>query len=178
MWKKDEAPSQPSTHSSAHPAPDAVERAPRMPRSSTPEVAVVGRKIRLKGEVTGEEDLVIEGHVEGSINLGSQAVTVGPDGQVNASIVGRTITVEGRIEGNVVAEEQIILRSSAKVEGDLMAPRVTMEDGAVYRGSIDMGDVATRPGAGGVRNPREPRTKEVQFQKAAASSIPAKSPTE
>ena len=172
MWKKDEAP---STHASASPDPVPVERRPR-PRSPTLEVAVFGRKIKLIGEVTGQEDLVVEGHVEGSINLGSQAVTVGAEGRVDASIVGRTITIKGKVQGNLAAEEQIILLSSATVEGDIRAPRVTMEDGAIFRGSIDMGDIATRPGTDSVRKPLEPRTKEVRPSKGSASAGPAKPP--
>ena len=131
----------------------------------------VGQKIRLKGEITGDEDLLIEGQVEGSVVLRSHAVTIGEEGEVKASIVGRTITVKGSVTGNLTADEQIILHSSATVEGDLTAPRVMMEDGATFRGGIDMGTPSAPPG--GARNRKAapaPRAKGSQQKKAAASS--------
>lgn len=104
--------------------------------------AVIGSSIRIRGEVSGDEDLVIQGRVDGSVDLDQNTVTVGPDGEVTADITGRTITVEGRVEGDLTAEEQIVLRSSARVEGDIRAPRVVLEDGAHFRGGVQMGDAA------------------------------------
>ena len=137
----------------------------------------VGQKIRLKGEITGEEDLLIEGQVEGSVVLRSHAVTVGEEGEVKASIVGRTITVKGSVKGNLTADEQIVLHSSATVEGDLTAPRVMMEDGATFRGGIDMGTTSSRPsGAPARKAAPAPKARESQQKKAAVSSGPAGHP--
>jgi cytoskeletal protein CcmA (bactofilin family) len=101
--------------------------------------ATIGPSIVIKGEVSGSEDLLIQGRVEGSVALALHAVTVGGGGRVKADISGRVITVEGDVEGDLEAEEQIVLRGSAKVEGDLRAPRVVLEDGASFRGMVDMG---------------------------------------
>src|SRR5690606_8893300 len=81
--------------------------------------ARIGRSITLRGDVSGEEDLVIQGRVEGSVALQQHAVTVGSDGEVNASITGRVVTIEGRVVGNIDGGEQVTLRSSAYVQGDI-----------------------------------------------------------
>jgi cytoskeletal protein CcmA (bactofilin family) len=111
--------------------------------------ATIGPSITIKGEVSGNEDLLIQGRVEGSIDLKERAVTVGPDGKVNADIDGRVVTVEGKVEGNLQALEQVILKSSARVQGDIKAPRVVLEDGATFRGMVDMGDPSQEEGTRG-----------------------------
>lgn len=117
------------------------EQAPGASRTGNGQ-AVIGSSIRIRGEVAGDEDLMIQGRVDGSVGLDQNTVTVGPEGEVTADITGRTITVEGRVEGDLTAEEQIVLRSSARVEGDIRAPRVVLEDGAHFRGGVQMGDAA------------------------------------
>jgi cytoskeletal protein CcmA (bactofilin family) len=140
MWKKDEqqkgATVQPET-------PTIRERT--SPRPTGGERATIGRSITIRGEVTGDEDLVIQGKVEGSVNLEQHSVTVGPDGEVKADISGRVITVEGRVEGDLRATEQVVLRSSARVAGDISATRIMLEDGAYFRGGVDMGEKGERP---------------------------------
>lgn len=141
MFRKDEAPTQ-------TPAPRSEEtplRERAAPPPSAAERATIGRSITIKGEVTGDEDLLIQGRVEGSVDLKQHSVTVGPEGEVKASIVGRVVTIEGRVEGNLSADEQVILRSASSVEGDISAPRVVLEDGARFRGGVDMGEA---PGQG------------------------------
>lgn len=144
MWKRDEAesptPSAPKVNERT-PAPEA--RKPPEARSGTAamgETASIGRSITIKGEVTGDEDLLIQGRVDGSVELKQNALTVGEDGRVKANITARVITVEGEVEGDLKAKEQVVLRSSARVQGDLTAPRVVLEDGATFRGLVDMGD--------------------------------------
>jgi cytoskeletal protein CcmA (bactofilin family) len=88
--------------------------------------------------VSGDEDLMVQGRVEGKIKLTKHNVTVGPDGRVKADIHGRTVVIEGQVEGDVRGEEQIILRHTARVEGTIASPRVTLEDGAMFRGGIEM----------------------------------------
>lgn len=144
MWKKDEEPStQPSSES----------RTPSITaqRSSSTggSRATIGPSISIKGDVTGSEDLLIQGQVDGSVSLGKHAVGVGSEGRVKANIVGRVITIEGRVEGDLTAEEQIILRGSAQVHGDIKAPRVVLEDGATFRGLVDMGTTSTKASAAG-----------------------------
>lgn len=127
--------------------------------------AVIGSSISIKGEVAGDEDLVIQGRVDGSVELDQNTVTVGPDGDVTADIAGRVITVEGHVEGDLTADEQIVLRSSARVEGDIRAPRVVLEDGARFRGGVQMGDAAEggdgkgRSGSSGTKKSSVPAGK-------------------
>jgi cytoskeletal protein CcmA (bactofilin family) len=135
MWKKEEDQSpRPVT-----PAPSVT--TPEPPRAPTGRVgfATIGPSIVIRGEVSGDEDLVIQGQVDGSVTLGRHAVTVGNGGRVKAGITGRLITIEGAVEGDLKAEEQIVLRGTARVRGDLNAPRVVLEDGASFRGLVDMG---------------------------------------
>jgi cytoskeletal protein CcmA (bactofilin family) len=108
-----------------------------MPKPKTP-VAVIGPKITFKGELTGEEDLVIMGTVEGSIDLKGNHLTIASQGVIKANVSARTITVEGKVEGDIVATERISVKSASNVKGNLKAERVTLEDGAKFRGSIDM----------------------------------------
>jgi len=106
--------------------------------------AMIGPSITIKGDVSGDEDLVIHGRIEGKVNLAQHNVTIGPEGRVKADVHGRTVVVEGEVEGNLRAQEQIILRHTAKVEGSIAAPRVSLEDGAVFRGGIEM-DASGKP---------------------------------
>lgn len=142
MWKKDDMP-EPSNPMRPEPAASGYDRG-SVPRTSTGERATIGRSITINGEVTGDEDLLIQGKIDGSVNLKQHAVTVGPEGEVRANITARVAVIEGRVEGNIDAEEQVILRSTARVQGDLTAPRVVLEDGARFRGGVDMGESVER----------------------------------
>jgi cytoskeletal protein CcmA (bactofilin family) len=142
MWKKDETPEQ-ATEPRREPPRETRERSGSTPPAGGPPAAI-GRSIRIRGEVSGDEDLLIQGHVDGTVNLGQHAVTVGSEGEVKADITARLVTVEGRVVGDLTAQEQVILRGSARVEGDITAPRVVLEDGAQFRGGVDMGEPAGR----------------------------------
>ena len=106
--------------------------------------SVIGRSISIKGEITGNEDLLIQGQVDGSVELKKHSVTVGIDGVVKANISSKFVTVEGKVEGNLSAEVQIVLRSSASVQGDITSPRIVLEDGGLFRGGVDTGEGAER----------------------------------
>lgn len=134
MWKKnDEERPQSSGQPSPPPRPAAEPR-----RASSGNRAVLGESIRVEGEITGSEDLLIEGEVDGRVDLQDQSVTVGRNGRVKADIHGNTLIVEGRVQGNLFASEQVAVRSSGEVRGNITSPRVTLEDGAKFKGSIDM----------------------------------------
>jgi len=138
MWKRTDDPNAPASY---QPEPEPAAAAPRRNNpapSAAGGRAVIGPSIRINGDLSGEEDLVIEGRVEGKVDLKQQSVTVGPSGRVKADIFGRTITVEGEVRGNLVADEQITVRRTGQVHGNLTAPRVSLEDGAKFKGSIDM----------------------------------------
>jgi cytoskeletal protein CcmA (bactofilin family) len=144
MWKKEGVPD-PSPVQRVEPMPTVGPVSDRIaqPRTSE-ERATIGRSITIRGEVTGDEDLLIQGRVEGSIRLEQHAITIGREGEVKADVAARVITVEGSVHGDLLAEEQVVLRSSAVVEGDISAPRVVLEDGARFRGGIDMGESLER----------------------------------
>jgi len=105
--------------------------------------------------VTGDEDLLIEGSVEGSVDLKQHAVTVGSEGRVRAGITGRVVTVEGTVHGDLRADEMVVLRSTAQVEGDITAPRVVLEAGASFRGAVDMGDGLPKASSEGARGAKD-----------------------
>ncbi len=102
------------------------------------ERAIIGPSISIKGTLAGEEDLIIQGQVEGKIDLKKNNVTVGKNGRIKADIYGKVISIEGEVEGNLFGEEKIVLRQSGVVGGNMTAPRVNLEDGAKFKGSIDM----------------------------------------
>lgn len=100
--------------------------------------AVIGKSVVIKGEVSGSESLYIEGKIEGVINLPGNRVTVGPNGQVAAAVTAREITVHGSIVGNVDAIDRLHVRSEGSLTGDVIAHRLTVEDGAFFKGKIDI----------------------------------------
>jgi cytoskeletal protein CcmA (bactofilin family) len=136
IWKKSEA-EETSNQPQTQPQPPAAP-ASRNQTQSSKERALIGPSIEIKGDMRGAEDLHIEGRVDGKIDLPQCGVTVGKSGRVNADITSRTIVVMGEVNGDMFGEEQIILRQSSTVHGNLFAPRVTLEDGAKFKGSIDM----------------------------------------
>jgi len=121
------------------------EPAPTSTRSSSPgssgnsgQPSTLGPSISIKGTLKGAEDLRIEGSIEGTIRLDKQSVLVSKSGRIKADIFGRKICVEGEVKGNLFGEREIIIRPSGKLEGNITAPSVTLENGAKFRGSIDM----------------------------------------
>lgn len=110
--------------------------APR--RADSGQFAVIGRSIQINGDVKGDEDLVIEGDVSGTIELRNNSLTVGKEGSINANVYARSITVDGDTNGDLYASERIAIRATANVKGNLLAPRVALEDGARFKGSIEM----------------------------------------
>lgn len=129
MWKKNESPSPPISR--AEPTP---------PRSQdlSARTARIGSTLSVKGDVTGDEDLVIEGRVKGNISLRKHSVTVGESGNVEADITARSIRVAGIVKGNLSGEELVVLLKTGRVEGNIAAASVTLENGATFKGSIDM----------------------------------------
>lgn len=106
--------------------------------SDSQPTAVIGPKIRFKGELVGEEDLLVQGQIDGTIDLKGNNLTIGEQGVVKANVLAQTITIEGTVEGDVFGQERIFIRSTSNVKGNLVAERVTLEDGAKFKGSIDM----------------------------------------
>ncbi len=133
MWKKKE---------NEQPTPETVQRPePPVPRSATPrrsDRAVVGPTLKIQGEISGEEELVVQGQIDGKIVVKGQGVTVGKSGRVKADIHARVIRIEGKVRGDLFGEQEVIIETSGDVEGNLIAPSVRLENGSRFKGSIDM----------------------------------------
>lgn len=99
---------------------------------------MIGPSITIKGEVSGDEDLLIQGKVEGTINLNDNELSVGESGKVQADIKAKIIKIEGEVTGDITGNEKVVISKSGNVRGNIVAPRVTLEDGAIFKGSIDM----------------------------------------
>ena len=110
-------------------------------------IAMIGASIRIKGDVSGEESLVIQGHVEGAINLKRNKLIIGQEGKVTAKIHAHTITIEGTVKGDIFGEERVIVKKTGNVHGNISAPQVSMEEGAKFKGSMDMDYNATASSA-------------------------------
>lgn len=104
---------------------------------------MIGPSIVIKGEVTGSEDLLIQGKVEGKINLSGNQVSVGENGEVNADIHAKVVKIDGKVTGDITGVEKVVIAKSGNVHGNIVAPRVTLEDGAMFKGSIDMDPAGT-----------------------------------
>jgi len=112
--------------------------APRPVTTTTADQATIGKSLVIKGEVTGSESLYIDGRVEGSINLSGNRVTVGRNGVVAANINAREIVVLGKVRGNLTASDRVDIRSDGSLTGDVVAARISIEDGAYFKGGIDI----------------------------------------
>lgn len=109
-----------------------------MDTSKTAEFAHIGRSVIVKGELSGSEDLYIDGQVEGTIELQGNNLTIGPHGQVKANVNAKDVIVEGKLEGNIQASERASLTKSAVALGDISTQRVSIEEGAFFKGKIDV----------------------------------------
>ncbi len=123
------------------------------------ERAVIGASITIQGDLSGEEDLTVLGQVQGTVDVKGNSVTIGETGRVKADVYAQNIFVEGSVEGNLYGGDQIVLRSSGNVRGNLTAPRVALDDGAQFKGSIDM-EPKREPGGPRVGKPSSSRAEE------------------
>jgi cytoskeletal protein CcmA (bactofilin family) len=144
MWKRDEAvrpaPGQPA----AAPQPFAPAQAgapavrPETSHHMEKDIVNIGKSVVIKGELNGSEDLTIEGHVEGTIQLRENVLTIGPNGKIKAQVFAKAVIVLGEVTGNVTASDKVDIRDNGSVDGDIVAPRVAIAEGAHFRGSVDM----------------------------------------
>jgi cytoskeletal protein CcmA (bactofilin family) len=109
-----------------------------MDTSKKPEYAHIGKSVKIKGELSGSEDLYVDGQVEGTINLLGNSLTVGPNGLLRADIHAKGIIIQGKVEGNIEALDRAELTKSAIVVGDLATQRMVVEEGAYLKGKVDM----------------------------------------
>jgi cytoskeletal protein CcmA (bactofilin family) len=154
MWKRpDEKPqtTSPSSQPAASAATSAVASASPAARESRPlEVAKpgepfrhdvaahIGKSVLVKGELSGSEDLYLDGEVEGTIELRDHSLVIGPNGRIRAHVSAREVVIHGRVEGNVTASERAELKKSCVLIGDVSTQRIIIEDGAFFKGSVDL----------------------------------------
>jgi cytoskeletal protein CcmA (bactofilin family) len=100
--------------------------------------ARIGKSVIIRGEVKGSEDLIVDGHVEGTVSLSESRLTIGPNAQVAADLTAKDVLILGKVQGNVVASGRVELRAGCSVEGDIKALRLSVEDNAVFRGKVDL----------------------------------------
>ena len=153
MWKRDES-VKPTPPPPAMPAASAAAPAPAPMAAQHNDVRTqierdkvnIGKSVVIKGELSGSEDLTIEGHCEGRIELRENVLTIGPNGKIKAEVFAKAVIVLGEVVGNVTASEKVDIRDNGSVDGDIISPRVAIAEGAHFRGSVDMQRAGAKPG--------------------------------
>lgn len=118
-----------------------------MELSKAGEFAHVGKSLRIKGELSGREDLYVDGQIEGNIELQGNTLTVGPNGQVHANVSAKGVIIQGKLEGNIRASDHADLRKSSVTVGDIVTQRIAIEDGAYFKGKVEIDQEIVRPDA-------------------------------
>jgi len=178
MWKKDEAvrPPQPTSTGSAPAASDTGAARADVSRQTERDMVNIGKSVIIKGELSGSEDLTIEGQVEGKIELRQNVLTIGPNAKIKAQIFAKAVVIQGEVHGNVTATEKVDIRDAGSVDGDLSAPRVAIADGAHFRGSIDMQRQGSKPADGKPSDGKPSDGKPVGASPAATPAAATPSP--
>jgi cytoskeletal protein CcmA (bactofilin family) len=162
MWKRDEAVRPASGQPTAAPQPPAPTMAgapgprPETSHNMEKDIVNIGKSVVIKGELNGSEDLTIEGHVEGTIQLRDHVLTIGPNGRIKAQVFAKSVIVLGEVTGNVTASDKVDIRDNGSVDGDIVSPRVAIAEGAHFRGSVDMqrkGGAPSQPKPAGAPQP-------------------------
>ncbi len=143
-------------------------------RSASGETAVIGRSIQISGDLRGDEDLRIEGDVTGTVELRNSSLTIGKEGRIKADVYAKTVIVEGHMEGDVYASERISIRASAQVLGNVTAPRVGLEEGARFKGSVEMDQESVNRALGQTKNAAAAQRPKPADTKPAAPAAASK----
>ena len=138
MWSKREEAGKSLTPPKKNEDGPSATVATRTERSNDRETVTIGKSIVIKGQVSGSENLTIEGNVDGKIELKQHLLTIGLHGRIRAEVFAKSVVVLGEVVGNIKATEKVAIRDDGKVEGDIVAPRVAIAEGAQFRGGIDM----------------------------------------
>jgi cytoskeletal protein CcmA (bactofilin family) len=168
MWKRDESvkpatPAAPPAAPGAPSAPVSAAVAPSEPRAQVGRDNVnIGKSVIIKGELSGSEDLTIEGHVEGRIDLKDNVLTIGANGKIKAEVFAKAVIVLGEVTGNVTASEKVDIRDNGSVDGDIASPRVAIAEGAHFRGSVDMQRAGVKPAQPQQAKPQQPQQGQAQ----------------
>ena len=132
------------------------------------DIVNIGKSVVIKGELNGSEDLTIEGHVEGTIQLRDHVLTIGPNGRIKAQVFAKSVIVLGEVTGNVTASDKVDIRDNGSLDGDIIAPRVAIAEGAHFRGSVDMQRKGGQPAQSG----KGPQAQQSQQQAQQQSAQP------
>jgi len=141
-------PAQPVPPPVAAAAPSIPTQQKETPKASDPhraDVGHIGKSVQIKGELTGSEDLYLDGSIEGTVDLRDHSLIIGPNGKIKASISARDLVVHGRVEGNITATGRVELRKSCTLIGDVSTQRIVIEDGAFFKGAIDIKEKSQQP---------------------------------
>jgi cytoskeletal protein CcmA (bactofilin family) len=149
MWKSRREDEKPSTFSNPQPPapvvpatssyqPRAVETQKMDTYRAAADVAHIGKSVIIKGELSGSEDLYLDGEVEGNIDLRNSSLVIGPNGRVRAHVLAKDVVIHGKVDGNVTGVDKVELKKSALVNGDINTQRIVIEDGAFFKGAIDI----------------------------------------
>lgn len=178
MWNKRKEEEYPPKAPAAPPAPASpikenapmsTNPAPTYHATDSRGPAVIGKSVMIKGQIFSREDLTIDGEIDGSVELHEHRLTVGPNGKLQAGVKAREVVVLGTIHGNVEASDKIDIRKDAKLVGDIKTARIVIEDGAYFKGSIDI----ARPEATSRPAPSQPKQQPVAANAAAPATAVA-----
>lgn len=159
MWKRDESAKPAATPAHAHAPAATPAHTSAVPSGGEHRQPIardnvnIGKSVFIKGELSGSEDLTIEGSVEGRIELKENTLTIGPNGKIRAEVFAKQVIVLGEVTGNVTATEKVDIRDNGSVDGDVTAPRVAIAEGAHFRGAIDMQRASQPAGKPAVKEP-------------------------
>jgi len=169
MWKRDEAVKPTNQGATPAPAPTIVPASVAATQAESRRIerdlVNIGKSVVIKGELSGSEDLTIEGHVEGKIELKDNVLTIGPNGRIKAAVFAKAVIVLGEVNGNIAASEKVDIRDGGSVDGDIVSPKVAIAEGAHFRGSVDM---QKKSGA-----PAQPAKSETPKSAVAAPAVVA-----
>lgn len=132
------------------------------------DVGHIGKSVVIRGELTGNEDLYLDGEVEGNINLRDHKLVIGPNGRIKANITARDVVIHGRVEGNIATSERVELKRACTLIGDVATQRIAIEDGAFFKGAIDIKE--SKEGRPEVRKPVASASVMSPSSSAASSS--------
>ena len=173
MWKREEA-AKPVKPAAANVTGAGVGGARAGGRAADREVVNIGKSVLIKGELSGSEDLTIEGQVEGTIELKQHVLTIGAHGRIRAQVFAKSVVVLGEVIGDIKATDKVAIRDNGAVEGDIIAPKVAIAEGAQFRGGIDMQQGAQKKS---VETPKVDAGPQEQAQpKQPQATVAAKAP--
>ncbi len=145
----------------------------RSPEADARNTATIGKAVKIVGQIFTKEDLYVDGDVEGTIESHENKVTIGPNGRVQAGIRAREVIILGQVQGNVETSDKVDIRKDAKLVGDITTSRISIEDGALFKGSIDIKKAEPKPATGATVTPAAPAARPAEPATAAATGAGA-----